>query len=162
MRKLIKALHFLGLAMFLGSVFGHISMGLIPGVNQHPQSLLFARQAITIATIYVTLPGLILLTVTGVALTLYGRLGVFKVRWLTLHQALGILILLNAVLILYPVGRELLVAADQLVQGGLSLEQFDAIAARERFFGPVNVLLALATLFIAVMKPGFRSGRARA
>jgi hypothetical protein len=161
MLKITKALHFIGLAMFLGSVFGHITIGLIPGADQHPQTMLFARQAIEIATIYVTIPGLILLLVTGIALTVYGRFGVFKARWLTVHQILGVLIILNAALILYPVGGELAAAASQLVQGSLSLEQFHTLAARERTFGPINVLLTLATVFIAVLKPRFGSAKAK-
>lgn len=155
MLNVAKALHLLGLAMFLGSVFGHITVGFVPGADREPETVLFARQAIEAATLYVTIPGLILVLLTGIFMMVYGRMGFFRVRWLTIHQILGGLIFLNAVLILYPVGGELAAAAGQLVQGSLSLEQFQAIAARERTFGPINVFLALATVFIAVLKPRF-------
>ncbi|WP_282608853.1 DUF2269 family protein [Pelagibius sp. Alg239-R121] len=162
MRKFVKALHLIGLAMFLGSVFGHIAISLNAGADQDPETLLFARQAIEVAIIYVTLPGLILLLVTGVVLTVSGRFGVFKIRWLTLHQVLGVLIILNAAFILYPAGGELAIAAGQVVQGALSWEQFHAVAALERTFGPINVALTLMTVFVAVLKPGFGSARAKA
>jgi hypothetical protein len=33
MYKIAKALHFLGLAMFLGSILGHASIGFLPGAK---------------------------------------------------------------------------------------------------------------------------------
>lgn len=50
MYKLAKALHFVGLAMFLGSILGHITIGFVPGAKDQMQAMLFGRQAVDIAT----------------------------------------------------------------------------------------------------------------
>jgi hypothetical protein len=153
MYKIAKALHFIGSAMFLGSILGHISIGFVPGAKDQAQAMLFGRHAIEIATWSLTVPGLALLAATGLFMTLYGRLGFGRRRWLTVHQIIGALILLNAALILVPVGGDLLDAASRIIQGSGSLEAFEALAGRERMFGALNLVLALATIFLAVLKP---------
>jgi hypothetical protein len=35
--------------MFFGSILGHITVGLVPGVKGDPQTALFAREAIGVA-----------------------------------------------------------------------------------------------------------------
>lgn len=153
MIKVARALHFLGLAMFLGSVLAHITVGFIPGADSDPRTMLTARQAVSAATVFVTVPGLALLLATGVFLTVRSKMGVGRTRWLTVHQVLGVLIVLNGVFVLYPLGSGLSAAATQLVEGTWSLARFDAVAARERIFGSVNVILALVTVLVAVLKP---------
>lgn len=157
MTRAAKALHLVGLAMFLGSILGHITLGLVPSVADDPAALLFTRQAIEIATWALTISGLALLVATGLFMTLRGRLGVFRVRWLTLHQAIALLIVLNAAIVLVPVGAELLATAASVADGIAGRPAMAAAETREAAFGAVNVVLALATIFLAVLKP--RLGR---
>ncbi|HRY24492.1 MAG: DUF2269 family protein [Geminicoccaceae bacterium] len=160
MLKLVKALHLLGAMLFFGSILAHVTTGLIPGAEDDPQTALVIRQAIAIATSYLTMPGLILLLVTGTSMIVKARLPIFRLRWLTLHALFGLLIALNAALVLYPTGREALEVATQVAAGLLPIDQLHALGAREATFGPVNVLLCLATVLVAVIRP--RLGKARA
>ena len=153
MYKIAKALHFVGLAMFLGSILGHITIGFVPGAKDHAQAMLFGRQAIEFATWSLTVPGLALLVATGLFMTVHGGLGFGRRRWLTVHQIIGALILLNAALILVPIGGDLLDVASEIIQGRGSMEAFASLTGRERLFGAANLLLALVTIFIAVLKP---------
>lgn len=158
--KIARGLHFLGLAMFLGSILGHITLGLVPGANNQPQAMLVGRQAIQIATWSLTVPGLALLVVTGLFLTLRGGWGFGRRRWLAVHQIIGVLILLNAGLMLVPIGGDLLDVASKIVQGSASLEDFAALKGRESAFGAGNLMLALITIFVAVLKPALGQSRA--
>lgn len=159
MYRVAKALHFVGVAMFLGSILGHVSIGFVPGANDLAQAMLFGRQAIEIATWSLTIPGLILLAVTGLFRTLHGRLGFGRRRWLTVHQIGGVLILLNAALVLVPIGDDLLDVASQIIEGSGSKEDFTALSSRESMFGAANLLLALATIFVAALKPALGQSR---
>jgi hypothetical protein len=76
-----------------------------------------------------------------------------------MHQIIGALILLNAALILVPVGGDLVDLASEITQGGGSTEAFAAFVGRERTFGAANVVLALATVFVAVLKPALGQSR---
>lgn len=162
MYKSFKALHILGLALFLGSVFGHIALGALPGVATDPPAILFGRQAIAAATRFVTLPGLALAMASGLALTLHGRHGFGRLRWLSLHQVLGFLIALNAFFILAPTGREALAAAEALSTQTGGADALAALIQREMRFGPINVVLTLVTVALGVGKPALgQAGGAR-
>jgi hypothetical protein len=76
-----------------------------------------------------------------------------------MHQIFGVLILLNAAFILVPVGGGLLDAASKVIQGSGSLESFEALSGREAIFGGLNLVLSLATIFIAALKPALGQSR---
>ena len=154
MLKFVKALHLIGLAMFFGSILGHITMGLVPGVSEDPGTALVARQAIDVATSYLTLPGLALLLVTGAFMAVKGRLPILRRRWLMLHIVFGALILLNAAFVLAPLGQELLGLATEAAAGTGPLERIHRLEGREAAFGAANVLFCLAALMLAAIKPG--------
>lgn len=158
MLKLAKALHVLGAVMFFGSILGHVTAGMIPGVQDVPRTALVGRQAIEAATTVLTLPGLALLLLTGAVMIAARRPPGLGPRWLVLHVALGVMIALNAALVLYPLGQELLAVAAQVAAGTHPIERLHALGTREAALGAVNVLLCLAALLIAVIKP--RIGKA--
>ena len=66
MLKFVKALHLIGVVLFFGSILGHITVGFVPGAKDDPQTALIAREAISVATTYLTMPGLVLLLLTGI------------------------------------------------------------------------------------------------
>jgi hypothetical protein len=159
MLKVVKALHLIGVVMFFGSILAHITAGFIPGARDDPQTALIARQAIDVATTYLTVPGLVLLLLTGFFMIVKGKLPILRIRWLTLHATFGSLIALNAAFVLYPTGQELLETASHVVSGALPMEQLHAIEGREAAFGAANLLLCLAAVFVGVIKP--RIGKAK-
>lgn len=160
MLKFVKALHVLGLAVFFGSILGHVTAGFVPAAQDDPQTALVVRQGIDVATTWLTLPGLVLLLVTGVAMIVLGRLPVLRTRWLALHAVIGLLIVLNGVFVLYPTGQDLLAATTQVAAGALPMEGLAAGKAREAAFGATNVALSLVMVFIAVFKPAFGRNKA--
>lgn len=160
MLKLLKVAHLLGLVMFFGSILGHVSVGLIPAVKEDPRTALIARQAIDVATTALTMPGLLLLLLSGTAMVVVGRLPILRTRWLALHAVFGLLILLNAIVVLYPLGQDILAVAAQVSGGALPIDRIDPLKGREAAFGAANMVLCLAALILAVVKPRF-GGRIR-
>ena len=106
MTAFLKSIHILGVAMFLGSILGHVVVGFVPGKATDPQVSVFVRQAIVIATDILTLPGLLLLAVTGLIMLLRRGRKAFSARWLVIHTVFGLLIILNAGAVLYPAGTD--------------------------------------------------------
>lgn len=159
MLKVVKALHLIGVVMFFGSILGHIAASSIPGAGDDPQTALITRQTIDAAETYLTLPGLVLLLLTGSFMIVKRKLPIFRIRWLTLHAILGLLIALNAAFVLYPVGQDRLELASQVAAGAQLIDQLHAFEGRAAAFGAANVLLCFAAVFVAVIKP--RIGRAK-
>ena len=154
--KLLKAVHLVALALFLGSVFGHIVQGMVPGGDTVPTTVLFVRQSIDLATRYLTMPGLALLMATGIVMSVIRKGGFGAHRWLTAHQVLGVIVVAIGMAVLVPTGQELLASAEGLVDGALSLPEHATLARRESIFGAVNVLLALLALAVVIAKPTLR------
>lgn len=152
MLKLAKTIHIIGVAMFLGSIFAHIAAGMAPEVTTNPAAMLFARQTIATATLYVTLPGLAIAVVSGLFMTHYGKFGLFRERWLTLHQLAALVMVANALVMLVPIGRAAVEAAAAVAAGNTA-EALAALMAKEHVFGAINIVLAVAAVLLAVGKP---------
>ena len=159
MYKFFKVIHVLGVAMFLGSIFAHIATGQVPGAADNPPAMLFARQAIELATRYVTLPGLVIAILSGASMVASGYPGSFKQRWLVPHVAAAAAIAAITVAVMIPVGHDLVAAAKAVVAGTMTPEAFAASAMREHLFGAVNILLAFAAIVLGIAKPRLRQGR---
>jgi predicted secreted protein len=151
--RIAKALHFVGLAMFLGSILGHVSLGFVPGAGDPAQAMVFWRQGIEIATDSLTVPGLALLVVTGLFMAARGGSRFASQRWLIVHLTIGGLILLITVFVMLPLGIQSLDQAIKISRGTGSMASFSALIARERGFGAINIVLAVLSIFIVALKP---------
>jgi len=152
-RGLARLLHFIGLAMFLGSIFGHIALGALPGAEADAHSVVLSSLAVVHTTKTLTLPGLGLVIVTGVWMTLSYHGGFFRARWLTVHQVLSLLILLNSLVLLRPLGLQVLEVARGLHGPGFDLTSLHTLTREEKTFGAINLVLTLATIAVAVYRP---------
>jgi predicted secreted protein len=157
--RIAKALHFVGLAMFLGSILSHVSLGFVPGARDPARAMLFWRQGIEIATESLTVPGLALLVVTGLFMAGWGGSRFAGQRWLIVHLTIGFLIVLIAAFVMLPVGIRSLDQAIKISHGVGSMETFSVLIGRERIFGAITIVLALSSILIVTLKP--RLGQSR-
>jgi hypothetical protein len=148
MYRIFKTLHLLGLTLFLGSVFGHIVAGQAVGAQGGPY-LVAARTEIVAATRFLTMPGLALAMASGLAMLFFARLSPLKTPWLAAHIALAAVVVVTAVAVVVPAGREAL----SLVLAGDFGAGLNAALNREHGFGAVNVALTLALIILGVFKP---------
>ena len=156
MLKALKAIHIVGVALFPGSIFAHIATGRTPAALTDPAATLFSRQAIDLATRYVTVPGLAIAIVSGILMAAIGYPGFFKRGWLVLHAAAAAIIVVITITVMLPAGRDILTAAAALASGAGAREAFDATAMREHSFGAANIVLALAAIALGAVKPRLR------
>jgi hypothetical protein len=153
MKRLIKMLHVLGLVMFFGSILSYISMGFVISTGEDVKLILLKRQIIHGMTWTLTMPGLWLLVITGVIMAIQMKYGFCKTRWLTIKQAIVIVMVINATFFLAPFVDQLLASAQQgMVTGTLSRNYF-RIIDRENKLGALNLLLCLCTVIITIFKP---------
>lgn len=147
----LKLAHFVGLVMFLGSIF---TFTLISTLTQGAslENLVFGREIISAGTTVLTLPGMWLMAITGLLMT-YRRYG-FRVRFSQLKLLLIGLIILNAYFFILP-GEETAtdLARRSLVQEQL-LPEYGAAYMRESIFGAVNVVLTITAAVIGVWRIG--------
>lgn len=157
MYKSIKVLHIIGVVLFFGSILGHAIAGVVLSDNDSPQTLSIVRQVIQVETTYLTLPGLILFTITGIGMIIVGKLPIKELRWLAIHITLGSFVALNAFFVLIPVGQEILDISNKLMSDGATLEHLKQLGNKEAIFGAFNIIACLLLIIVAVFKPKFGS-----
>ena len=146
MISLLKIVHLLGLALFLGSIAGHIHLG--QGVAPGDVAYAWAQAAKYDSTTALTIPGLMLTVASGAALVV-ARRDVRRRRWLWAKVALSVLVGLNGALILAPIGRRLAEAAAFSASGPV----LDSLSRLESLFGAANLLMTLIVIALAVVRP---------
>lgn len=155
MDRWLKGLHLVGMALFLGSIPGHVILGFAqPGGEIPAPGIVFAREMVKIATLFVTTPGLVLAVVTGFAMVAVRRVDVRAQPWLLAHLVLGLVMLANASLLIVPTELALVEQAHVLLDGGsFDPQAWARIKMTEDIAGAANVLMALVSIGLGVARP---------
>lgn len=155
--KSLKFLHVVGIILFLGSVFGHVATGVLAGGPVDP-GFVAARQNISALTRDLTLPGLGLTIVCGLALGLAGRAQPFKQRWLIVHALLAVAITVLTVAVIVPAGQRVLEDALLMPSVPGSQMNLESSLRTEHLVGAANIVLSLLAICVAVWRPRFARG----
>ena len=148
----LKLLHLLGLALFLGSIPGHVLLGRLAAGATSPGEAALLLGTKHISTLVLTLPGLALAVASG-ALLLAARRELLGRRWMQVKLGLVALVAANGLAMLTPTGAALARLAEGAA-GGVLPPEAAALAAREGLFGAANLVMVLAILALAVARPG--------
>lgn len=154
-RKLVKALHLVGLALFLGSIPAHILLGRMAAAEGDLAHMALLLHAKHVSVLALTLPGLALIVATGLGLVATER-GLVQARWLWAKLALAALVMLNGALILTPTGAEIAALAAEAAATGVVPPTLAALQARESLFGAINLTMIFGIIGLAVLRPGWR------
>lgn len=159
MVRLLKICHLLGLTLFLGSILGHIVASVAAGAPGG-ESFLYAREHIALATHFLTLPGLALSVLSGIALVALSRLSPLRHRWLAAKIGLTLVVMVNSMLFLIPAGARALAGAVAISRGDAdAMAQIVAALRVEQYAGAANILLILLIVVLGVFKPRLQSRR---
>ncbi|WP_146214632.1 hypothetical protein [Azospirillum thermophilum] len=140
MRSCLRCLHFLGLAAFLGSILGHVLTGAL--VEPGSAAFAWAQETKHATTRWLTVPGLLLTLLTGIALAVRTP-QLLRSRWLRIKMGLALLVTLNATLILLPLGARL----------AAGTEEAEPLLTGEAVFGACNLLMIALVIVLAVARP---------
>lgn len=156
MEKILKIAHFFGLAVFLGSIPGHIVLGRLVDPTADLQGFALLTHAKYMSVLLLTLPGLLLMFLTGIALMLRRGMTPNKLRWMAAKLTLVALIALNGAFVLTPLARDIAAAAQAAVTTGSLASGFADLARKEAAFGAANLAMILAVIGLAVVRPSLR------
>jgi hypothetical protein len=157
-RKPVKALHLLGLALFLGSIPAHILLGRLASAEADLAHMALLLHAKHVSVLALTLPGLALIVVTGLGLVVTER-SLVQARWLWAKLGLAAFVMLNGALILTPTSAEIAAVAAEAAATGVVPPTLAALQARESLFGALNLMMTLSIIALAVLRPGRRGRR---
>ncbi len=140
MRRTARFVHYLGVALFLGSIFSFIVASSVTATSDLA-ALAAARRVISAGTMFLTLPGLALLVVSGAVLSATSN--GLKSRWVQVMALAAAVIVVNAVFVVVPAGRTATALAQSAVSTGDLATGFGAAYMTESVAGGANIVLAL-------------------
>lgn len=148
---LAKGLHFGGLALFLGTIVSSVV------IDRHIEAgelatLAKGRQAVSLISHGLIMPGLGLMALTGIAMSIL-RYGFRWPRWVFAKTACVVVIAVVAFSFLFPALDSATDWAVRSAQDNLRHPKYATYLARESGFGVVNLLLFLAAGALALWKP---------
>lgn len=149
----LKTLHLIGLALFLGSVFGHVATSVLGGATLGSPEFLAARDNISALTRTLTLPGLGLALLSGLALAYIGRVNPLRSRWLAVHGALAAGIVALTALFVAPAGDRIATAIHSFGADAASASAIQSDLLSEHVFGSMNIAFAIIAIAVAIWKP---------
>jgi hypothetical protein len=157
MARLLKLLHLIGLALFVGSILCHVVASVLGGAPGGSAEFIAARRQILLASEVVTMPGLALAVASGLGMALLARR---RQPWMWVHGSLGLVVLALALVVVMPTVSAILDGALAVAAGS---GDGAAVAARyqvESLVGGLNLVLSLAIMALGIWRPRFGSAPA--
>lgn len=155
-QRFALVLFLFGAGVFLGSVFAVVAVARANDFTAEWARVFAARANMLTIVDWVTLPGLVSLTLGALALTWFRSSPKLRSSAVVISLLVGMLVL-NTTLVVVPTARRLMHMAEKLSLGGSSATGFLSLHTREDVYGALNLLLYLAVVTVTLMNQ--RSGQ---
>jgi uncharacterized membrane protein len=151
----LKLLHVAAVILFLGNIYTGLFWKLIADQTRDPRIMAHTLEAIIRSDRWFTLPGVLIVTVTGVGAALAGNLGLLRVGWIAWSLALFAASGLVFGLRLVPLQRQLRDLARQGdTQGNLDWPRYRRLSLTWELWGAVALVTPVVSMALMVLKPG--------
>jgi uncharacterized membrane protein len=150
---ILKSLHVISVVLFLGNiitgVFWKVHADLVGTVAARAQAL----DGIVKSDRLFTLPGVILIIATGVALALVGNLPLLRTPWIVWSLVLFGISGLAFAFRVAPLQKKLLANARTGLAGTWNEAEYKRLSSGWTLWGTISTLTPLAAVFLMVIKP---------
>lgn len=149
MYRAFKFLHFIGLSLFLGSIWVYIAQGT---PMETPLITQYVRLSVFHLIKTLTLPGLTLMIISGFGI-LYFKRQLLQSRFFKIKLIGAMILFINSIFILY-IAKNSAISASSLPMTTTVLHSY---LVKETIFGAVNVLIILFLIGYSVSGSRFSS-----
>ena len=151
----LKLLHVAAVIAFLGNITTGLFWHAYAARTRDPRLLAHTMGGIIRSDRLFTIPGVIVITVSGLAAAIHGGLPILGTGWilwtLVLFSVSGLIFMFRVV----PLQKQLRALAGAGAQSGaFEYARYRAIAVRWELWGAAALLTPVAGLVLMVMKPG--------
>lgn len=149
----LKLVHIAAVVAFLGNIATGLFWHAHAARTRDPRLLHHAMDGIIRSDKWITLPGVVLITVTGVLAAMHAGLPLLHTPWIAWSLALFTLSGLIYGVFLVPLQLQLRTLARNGVQGTFDYPRYRALALRWDLWGLVSLLAPLIAMVLMVLKP---------
>jgi len=160
-RNWLKGFHLLLAGTWVGAAFCMLLLGVVQGHITNGEELWAVNKSIQLIDDFIIIPAALGCLITGIMFSSLTNWGFFKHKWIIVKYIITFATILFGSFFLGPWtnGMEAISAA----QGILALQDLNYLhyAAMNKYFGPLQAFILVATLFISVLKPWGKSSSPR-
>jgi uncharacterized membrane protein len=153
MYNVMKVVHILGVVVFVGNIITAAFWKRSADQSGNLTTVAFAQRMVAATDWRFTLPGVILIIVSGYAMALTGRLPLHGLRWLEWGQGLFYISALIWIFVLVPTQRRLVTFSLAAPRTGALDPEFHRLSRRWAMWGGIATLLPIIVLVLMVTKP---------
>jgi uncharacterized membrane protein len=151
---LIKLLHIIAVIAFVGNITTGIFWHAHAARTRDPKLIAYTMGGIIRSDRLFTIPGVIVIIVTGIAAAIYGNFPILRTGWILWTLILFIVSGLIFMIRVAPLQRQLRALAEEAAQSGtFDYARYRALAVRWEVWGSAALLTPLAGLALMVLKP---------
>ena len=151
---LIKLLHIIAVIAFVGNITTGIFWHAHAARTRDPKLIAYTMGGIIRSDRLFTIPGVIVIIVTGIAAAIYGNFPILRTGWILWTLILFIVSGLIFMIRVAPLQRQLRALAEAAAQSGtFDYARYRALAVRWEVWGAAALLAPLAGLALMVLKP---------
>ena len=151
MYLILKSVHVLAVALFLGNIITGVFWRFHAHRSRDPKYIGLTFEGISRSDRFFTIPGVLLLIVTGVWAAMEGGLPLLRTGWILWSLVLFALSGLIFSVWLGPLQRQ--IAALARASAPFDWTRYEALVRRWDFWGVVATLTPLGALVLMVLKP---------
>jgi len=150
---LLKYLHILGIVLLVGNILVSAWWKIMANRTKDATIISFAQRQVTLTDYFFTLPGAILIVISGDMLAFMLFENTWEITWVSLGRiAFGITGFIW-LFILIPIQIRQAKLAREFVKTGSIPETYWKLCQRWNFFGTIAVILPLIVLAVMIWKP---------
>ena len=149
-----KLLHIIAVIAFVGNITTGIFWHAHAARTRDPKLIAYTMGGIIRSDRLFTIPGVIVIIVTGIAAAIYGNFPILRTGWILWTLILFIVSGLIFMIRVAPLQRQLRALAEAAAQSGtFDYARYRALAVRWEIWGAAALLTPLAGLALMVLKP---------
>jgi uncharacterized membrane protein len=148
-----KILHVIGVVLFLGNIITGVFWAYHADRARDPRIIAHAFEGISRSDRWFTMPGVILLTVAGLAAAMSGGFPILRTGWIFWGLVLLILSGLTFMFFVAPLQRKISALAHAGSTGQFDSARYDSLRRSWALWGSIATLAPLAAVVLMVLKP---------
>ena len=150
---IFKSIHIFGVIIFLGNIIVSAWWKIMANKTRNPVIVAFAQRQVTLTDFVFTLPGAMLLIMTGDYITYFLMQNSWDITWIAWGRILFIISGLIWLFILIPTQIKQAKLAKDFSSKDVIPNEYWKLNYRWFIFGTIAILLPLCNLYLMVFKP---------
>ncbi len=145
-------IHLIGVVIFVGNIITAAFWKVRADITRKPDIIHQAAKNVMLADLVFTLPGLVLIIISGIAMAVQAGMPMSGLNWLTLSLILFAITGVIWLAVLIPLQRRMIKHSAQAVEGGSVSKAYKKASLYWAIFGILATLLPIVILYFMITK----------